>query len=660
MSRPVPQTPRLGVCYYPEHWPREWWQDDARRMREMGLSQVRIGEFAWSRIEPAPGQFDWTWLDDAIEILYGAGLSVVLCTPTATPPKWLVDAMPDMLALDAEGRPRRFGSRRHYCFSHQGYRLESQRITRAIAERYGQHPAVIAWQTDNEYGCHATTLSWSTSALYEFRRWLARRYADIRALNDAWGNVFWSMEYRSFEQVDLPALTVTEANPAHLLDFRRFASAQVASFNEEQCSILRTLSPGRDITHNFMGFVTDFDHHAVAADLDVAAWDSYPLGFLEQFWFSEEEKLRYARQGHPDIAAFHHDLYRGVGRGRWWVMEQQPGPVNWARFNPAPLPGMVRLWSLEAIAHGAEVVSYFRWRQAPFAQEQMHAGLLRPDRQDDVAANEVRDVAADIAALGLVNTARSPSAPSSRVALVFDYAAQWVTEIQPQGAGFSALRVAFDWYSAVRRLGFDVDIVPPTADLAGYSLILVPCLPVVEDVLRQRLSAVTVPVLIGARTGSKTPEFKIPGLLPPGLLQHLLPIRVARVESLREGLKEVGEGFEVRLWFEHIETNVPAEWSLRDGRGVLFRHRNLRYLAGLLDDAGLQRLMTLIAIEAGLPVRSLPEGVRLRRLGNLQFAFNYNSDPVSIHHILPPSAGCLLGSAELSPAGVTVWRMRDS
>ena len=170
---------------------------------------------------------------------------------------------------------------------------------------------------------------------------------------------------------------------AHVLDFRRFSSWQVKEFNREQCLILRESSPGRDLTHNFMGFVTDFDHHDLAEDLDVAAWDSYPLGFLEQFWFGDDDKHRYARQGHPDVSAFHHDLYRGVGRGRWWVMEQQPGPVNWARYNPAPLPGMVRLWSLEAFAHGAEVVSYFRWRQAPFAQEQMHAGLLRPDRVDE-------------------------------------------------------------------------------------------------------------------------------------------------------------------------------------------------------------------------------------------------------------------------------------
>jgi beta-galactosidase len=373
---------KLGCCYYPEHWPEEMWAEDARRMAEMGLSLVRIGEFAWSRIEPEPGTYDWAWLDRAIETLHSAGLKVILGTPTATPPKWLVDQMPDMVALDDQGRPRGFGSRRHYCFSHEGYRGECVRIVTAMAKRYGKHPAVTAWQTDNEYGCHDTVLSFSKSAAQGFRSWLSAKYDSIDALNQAWGNVFWSMEYRSFSEIDPPNLTVTEANPAHWLDYRRFASLEVSGFNLAQTNILREHSPGRDITHNFMGFFTEFDHHDVGRDLDVATWDSYPLGFLEQFWFSEDEKRAYFRQGHPDIAAFHHDLYRGCSNGRWGVMEQQPGPVNWARFNPAPLPGMVALWTLEAMAHGAEFTSYFRWRQAPFAQEQMHAGLLRPNSSE--------------------------------------------------------------------------------------------------------------------------------------------------------------------------------------------------------------------------------------------------------------------------------------
>ena len=214
--------PELGVCYYPEHWPETSWETDAREMRELGLDWVRIGEFAWSKIEPRPGHFEWEWLDRAVSVLGEAGLKVVMGTPTATPPRWMLDKHPDMIAFDVNGRPRKFGSRRHYCFSHDGYRGESVRITELLGERYGDNSYVRAWQTDNEYGCHETIVSYSPAAALAFRSWLKEKYQTADALNKAWGNIFWSMEYSDFTQIDLPNLTVTEANPSHVLDFRRF------------------------------------------------------------------------------------------------------------------------------------------------------------------------------------------------------------------------------------------------------------------------------------------------------------------------------------------------------------------------------------------------------------------------------------------------------
>lgn len=260
----------LGVCYYPEHWEESRWPDDARRMAEAGLTWVRIGEFAWSRLEPSPGAFDFGWLDRAIAVLAEAGLQIVLGTPTATPPRWMLDKHPDMLAVDAEGRARKFGSRRHYCFSHQGYRAECRRIAGILGERYGRDPRIAAWQIDNEYGCHDTTLSYSDAARDGFRNWLAQRYQSPEALNAAWGNVFWSMDYRAFGEVDLPNLTVTEPNPAHVMDFRRFTSDQVVAFNAVQARELRkwTKAP---LIHNYMGRILDFDHYAVGADLDIAS-----------------------------------------------------------------------------------------------------------------------------------------------------------------------------------------------------------------------------------------------------------------------------------------------------------------------------------------------------------------------------------------------------
>ena len=622
---------KLGCCYYPEHWPEAMWAQDARRMAEMGLSLVRIGEVAWSRIEPDPNRYDWGWLDRAIETLNAAGLQVILGTPTATPPKWLLDRMPDMVAIDAAGRPRGFGSRRHYCFSHEGYRAEASRIVTAMAARYGEHPAVVMWQTDNEYGCHDTVLSFSDAAASAFRGWLAARYGTVDALNTAWGNVFWSMEYTSFAEVDPPHLTVTEANPAHWLDYRRFASDQVASFNREQVDIIRAHSPGRDITHNFMGFFTEFDHYAVGRDIDVATWDSYPLGFLEQFWFSTDEKLAYLRQGHPDIAAFHHDLYRGCcakgSGGRWGVMEQQPGPVNWARFNPAPLPGMVALWTIEACAHGAEFTSYFRWRQAPFAQEQMHAGLLRPDSSEAEAADEVRAAAAVLAQIGPQVAAQAPAA------LVFSYEAAWVIGIQPQGASFRYLELVFECYSALRSRGLDVDIVSPDADLSGYRMVMVPTLPIVPEGFAEKLGALDCPVLLGPRSGSKTESFRIPEGLAPGALKSLIPLTVTRVESLRDGVAEPAEGFAVTRWREDVASGLAPELSDSEGRGVVYYSGGVRYCAVWPGRSLLGLLVERMAAEAGVKLIDLPDGIRVRSTQDHVFTFNYAANPVFVPHL---------------------------
>lgn len=645
---------KLGVCYYPEHWPDAMWAEDARRMTGLGLSWVRIGEFAWSRIEPEPGRFDWGWLDRAVDTLAATGLRIVMCTPTATPPKWLVDRHPDILAWDAQGRPRRFGSRRHYCFSSETYRREAARITEAVAARYGRHPAVGAWQTDNEFGCHDTTISYSPEAAARFRAWLAARYDAIEALNRAWGTVFWSQEYRTFDEVDPPNLTVTEANPSHRLDYARFASDEVRSFNQAQVEILRRRSPGRDVTHNFMGFYTEFDHFAVGRDLDLASWDSYPLGFLEQFWFPEAEKLRYLRQGHPDVAAFHHDLYRGVGRGRWWVMEQQPGPVNWARYNPAPRAGMVRTWTFEAFAHGAEVVSYFRWRQAPFAQEQMHAGLIRPDNALDDGGREAAEVAAQLELLGELQ-------PCGRaeVALVFSYEADWQIGLQPHAEGFRWLQLAFEAYGALRRLGLDIDIVPPDADLSAYRLVVVPSLPILRPQTLEALQASGATVLFGPRTGSRTPEGHVPKDLPPGPLASRLPLRVARVESLRPGagphVALDGSVLGGRLWREVLETELTAQAVFDDGGPAWVSKDGWHYLATWPDRELFHAVARRVAGEVGLDVSPMDEDVRVRTRDGVRFAFNFGPETRSTP--APTGAAYLLGGPQLPSGGVAAWRL---
>ena len=651
---------QIGVCYYPEQWPRTMWADDARRMAELGISHVRIAEFAWSRMEPRKGVFDWTWLDEAIETLAARDLKLVLGTPTASPPKWLVDSIPDMLPVRADGTRWNYGSRRHYDIASAAYRKECERITEAMAQRYGRHPAVVAWQTDNELGCHDTVPSYSPAAQQRFQAWLAQRYGSIEALNEAWGNVFWSMEYPSFETVGLPVLTPTDANPSHLLDFRRYMSDEVASFHREQADVLRRYAPDADVLHNFMGFFTTFDHYEFAANnaIDVATWDSYPIARTEVIGVPEADKARYARTAHPDVSAFDHDRYRAIGAGRFWVMEQQAGPVNWAPWNPVPAKGMVRLWAYEAFAHGAELVSYFRWRQCPYAQEQMHSGLNLPNNELSPGGEEVAQAAREIAQSETLRTLGAPA--RAAVALVFDYETQWMFEIQRHGVGFDYQTLAFDYYSALREQGLDVDIVSRHADLSAYRLVVVPSLAVLDDAFIAKVEQSDARWVFGPRTGSKTTHFAIPGNLPPGPLQRVLPLQVLEAESLRPTLApalSLGNVSGAALhWREHVRANDGAriDATFEDGWPALLSSGRVQYATAWLTHDLHRALLGEAARAAGLDTQTLPEGVRLARRGGLSFAFNFGE--ARVRAPAPEGAQFVLGTPELARGDVCAWR----
>lgn len=644
--------PTLGVCYYPEHWPETMWARDARDMKAAGITHVRVGEFAWSRFEPEPGTYDFAWLERAVDILAAEGLKIIMGTPTATPPKWLVDRMQDMLPLDQQGRVRGFGSRRHCCFSHKGYRRECARIVRAMADVFGDHPAVVAWQTDNEYGCHATVHSYSEAASFAFREWLKQRYGTIDVLNKAWGNVFWSMEYKEFSEIDLPDQAVTETNPAHRWDYRRFASDEVKAFNKVQTDILRECAPGRDLVHNYMTFHTDFDHFKVGEDLDVASWDSYPLGSLDMFPASREQKAHFVRTGDPDLQAFHHDLYRAVGRGRWWVMEQQPGPVNWAPYNPDPLPGMLRLWGWEAFAHGAELVSYFRWRQAPFAQEQFHAGLNRPDGAPDRGLHEVTQLGHELASLPEL------AAPTSaKLAILFSYDSLWALQVQPQGRNFTYVEQAMNLYRTVRGMGLDVDFVSPDADIDPYAMLIVPSEIHVSEALHARLSAFKGTLIIMPRTGSRTISHAIPETLAPGPLSKLLGIRVERVESFRSfasvQITYQGIDYTFDRWREFVtckDAEIVAACS--DGTPAITKRGQAFYIAGWPDTGLLEAFLCNRVDEAGLNRMHLPHGVRCRTRGAYRIFVNYNPHEADITNCV--SGPLVLGDLNMQAASVTI------
>jgi beta-galactosidase len=628
-------------------------------MAELGLTYVRIGEFAWSRLEPNPGDYDFGWLDVAVATLTHAGLKVVMGTPTATPPKWLIDQYPEILPVDPDtGRTRGFGSRRHYDFSSAVYLRESLRITEALAKRYGNHYGVVGWQTDNELCCHDTALSGSDLAREGFQDWCRQRYSTIDILNSEWGNVFWSMEYRDFSEIELPIGAVTETSPAHRLAYRRFSSDQVINYHNPMVEMIRQHAPGKFITHNFIPMnETAVDNFALAAPLDFTSYDNYPLGRTDLLLTGapKEQLQRYMRTGHPDFATYYHDQTRGLLNRGFWVMEQQPGPVNWANNNPRPAPGMIRFWTLEAFAHGADCVCYFRWRQAPFAQEQMHAGLLRPDNSKTEAWPEAEQAMAEVGALDIGNQPLQ----SASVAIITGAEGLWVSDIEKQGQAYDFNNVQLSYYSALRELGINIDFISVNSDFTPYSIIIAPSLPIVDQAFVDKSQASTAQFIFGPRAGAKTSEFGYPISLPPGLLQQLIPIRILSVETLRadcmEGLCWNKQQYQSGSWCEQIEAGESEVLARYDnGEPAVVRQDRTTYIGTLTNREFLLDFFQQYCQQASIPTYRFGTDIRVSQRGDLMFAFNYSDQPQELP--LDYGARLMLGSTRIEPHGVTVWR----
>ncbi|MEM0909852.1 MAG: beta-galactosidase [Pseudomonadota bacterium] len=632
----------LGVCYYPEHWPKSLWQRDAEEMKSLGIEYVRLAEFAWCRLENAEGDYCFDWLDEVIDILHSQHLKVILCTPTATPPKWLIDKHPDILPCDIHtGQTRGFGSRRHCDFSSESFFNAAMKITQVMARRYANHPAVVGWQTDNEIACHDTTLSSSASALTAFRAWCKTKYNTIENLNREWGTIFWSMEYSSFDELELPLMAVTEAHPSHRLAYRRFSSDQVVRFHDSMVKEIKSHCKSHFITHNFIPMVdTQCDNFALAAPLDFASYDNYPLGRTDLFFssLSSSEFERYMRTGHPDFASYSFDQIRGISASPFWIMEQQPGPVNWGGHNPKPVNGMVKFWSWEAIAHGASTISYFRWRQAAFAQEQMHAGIKRVDNSKSPAWHEIVSFRDELIASGL--DLQSPV--NASVAIVMDPHNQWVTEIERQGDSYVHQQVEFEYYSALRQLGLDVDFISQSSDLTPYKLIVAPCLPMVSQDFIDVCEKSDAHIIFGPRSGSKTYEFWLAPTLSPGKIQQLIDIQISSTETVRpdcvQPLEFGGVELECSRWLEYIDilsnsgVTVLARYVSSDANNhtAIVQNNKCTYIGCLMQTDSLIAVLSGVLESQDIDYQILPRDIRLSRRDGKLFCFNYNADSVSL------------------------------
>ena len=497
---------RIGVCYYPEQWPEEQWSRDAAMMTGAGIAVVRIGEFAWAAYEPSRDNFQWEWLDRAIATLADAGLEIVLGTPSATPPIWLAEELPEIMAEDVAGRRRPYGTRRHTCPTSAAYRSEVHRVVTLLAERYAGNSAVTAWQIDNEPGNHDSARCWCEECEAGFVEWLQDRYETIDDLNRAWGTIFWSQVYPRFESVRLPRPAPTSHSPSLLLAHQRFVSRQVVSGLEEQAEAIRAVKPDVDLMTNWYAGDTFVDYQAVARIGGIGAIDSYPHGVAD-----------------PNEVRFWHDLARGAGgTGRGWIMEQQPGPINWTPTNPPVAPGEVAQWLSDAARDGIKTTLLFRWRAALAGQETYHSGLLTHSGDATAGLEEVA-------------TFVSPEpVGSAATALIYSYADAWLFAIEPHLEGLTHRQLVVTAHAAARRTG-PVDVIGWEDALEPYSTVIVPAALIATPQRASMLleaAAAGATVIVGPRSFTRTPDATALAQSVPLHVADAIGIRVHEGRSL--------------------------------------------------------------------------------------------------------------------------------
>ena len=606
----------LGTDWYPEQWPEARWEEDLRLMEAAHVKVVRIAEFAWSRMEPSENQFDFDWLERAVKLAAEHGIVSVLGTPTAAPPAWLTHKYPDTLRVDDTGHRATHGIRAHGSVTSPRYREFCRQIAEQMATRFGHNPNVVGWQIDNEYGY--ANMSYDDLTLHLFQEWLKAKYRSLDQLNKHWTTLYWSQTYDDWSEVPIPRQDQESHNPGLRLDWNRFVTDTWAGYQQNQIdAIRRHAEPRQFITGNFMGFFDGFDHYVMSRPLTFASWDDY------------------VGSGHLDPVAngLTHDLTRGFKRANFWVIETQPGAVNWANINNFLNKGEVRVMAWQAIGHGADEVGYWQWRSALNGQEQYHGTLVGPDGTPVPLYEEVKTIGIEFAK---AESSLRDTAPVSQVAMLHSYDSRWAIEFQRHTANYDQIGLLKSYYHSLRPLTQSIDVISPDAPLLDYKLVVAPDLNVIpEDMAQHLLEYVRNGghLVLGPRSGMKD-EFN--SLLPqrqPGFLSDALGGRVEQYYALEKDFPASGEwgGGQVTIWAEQLKTfAADAEVLLRYGQsnGWLddqaaaltrkYGKGRITYIGAILDE-GLMTTAAKWMIEKSsvTPVfGAVPDGVEVcRRIG---------------------------------------------
>ena len=411
----------LGTCYYPEHWPESLWEEDLERMLECGIQVIRIAEFAWSKVEPYEGVFTYEFFDRFLDLAREKGMKVIFCTPTATPPAWLTEKYPEVLNGTIDGVLFRHGGRRHYNYNSPVYQEKTRIITEAFASHYGPHPAVIGWQIDNELNCERDEF-YSESDTAAFRVFLQKKYGSLDKLNEAWGTTFWNQTYTDWKEVHIPRTTPSNnTNPHEVLDYTRFISDSACRYAKLQSDIIRKyVKPGDFITTN--GLFSNLDNQRMAEEsLDFIMYDSYP-----NFAFTKENYEKFSATLQDRMWSRNLTEVRAVSPN-FGIMEQQSGANGWNNrmAAPTPKPGQMTLWTMQSAAHGADYVSYFRWRTCTMGTEIYWHGILDYSGRENRRLREVREIHRKFQAISEAAGSRY----EARTAVLKDYDNIWDAQL---------------------------------------------------------------------------------------------------------------------------------------------------------------------------------------------------------------------------------------
>ena len=630
----------FGGDYNPEQWPEETCHEDVRLMKDAGVNSVTLGVFSWARLEPRPGEREFEWLDRLMDLLHDNGIGVVLATPTSSPPPWLGRLHPETLPRDEDGRTEWWGGRQHFSHSSAVYRRYAAAITEDLAARYGGHPALTMWHINNEY----CTYDWGDEAAARFRGWLKSRYGSLDALNSAWGTAFWSQGYGDWAEVLPPRHAHYLKNPCQVLDFKRFTSDMLLECYVAERDIVRRHSPAHiPVTTNFMPLWAGQDAWRWAEEEDVVSVDLYP---------DPRDPLG-AQHG-----ALVQDMTRSQARGPWMLMEQAAGPVNWRGVNHPKARGLNRLWSLQAVARGADAVCYFQWRQSRQGAEKFHSGMVSHAGEQGRTYQEVKRLGAELARIGPeVTTRHSPS----DIAILHDWHSWWAGAHEGGLSGrVDHTEVLTAWHRALWQAHLTTDFAHPEHDLGTYKLVLVPQLYALTDRAIDNLVSYVRgggTLVSGFLTGVADEDDRVREGGMDARLRALFGIRTLHEWwPLDADESAETDAFTGTLWSEEIEKDdvAPDEDTHKGGEiaglPALLRKGRARYLSTLPEPHALRTLLAAVAAEAGVrPVLDgLPDQVEAVRRGDLLFLLNHGREPVTVE--VPGSRRDLLTGTQVEGA----------